>query len=32
MQFNMGTDGLNQLANAFLERVSENCPRGGISS
>jgi hypothetical protein len=32
MQFNMGTDGLNQLANAFVELLSENCPCGGISS
>jgi len=28
----MGTDGLNQLANAFVELLSENCPCGGISS
>jgi hypothetical protein len=32
MQFNMGTPGLNQLANAFFERVGENCTRGGIFS
>ena len=32
MQFHMGTDGLNQLAKAFLGRVSENCPRSGSSS
>ena len=32
MQFNGGTDALIQLANAFLEWVSENCPRGSISS
>ena len=32
MQFNMGTPGLNQLANAFFERVSENCTRGSSFS